>query len=64
MLKYILIVFPQKAAYCSGEAVSGVQSVNFIVDCTDCTTNDATFQFRVYSESFSELILIQGQGTL
>ena len=44
----------QKADYCPGVAVSGVQSVNFSVDCINCEKNEATFQFRVYSESFSK----------
>jgi hypothetical protein len=43
-----------KADYCPGVAVSGVQSVNFSVDCINCEKNEATFQFRVYSESFSK----------
>lgn len=50
--------FLQKAnSYCTGNAVSGVQSVNFSVNCTECAEKDsdqANFLFRVYSESFSE----------
>ena len=48
----------QKADYCPGTAVSGVQSVNFSVDCIECDNGntDAVFQFRVYSEAFSEYI--------
>jgi hypothetical protein len=44
----------QKADYCSGVAVMGVQYVNFSVDCLECSQYEAYFQFRVYSESFSK----------
>ena len=46
----------QKAVYCTGEAVSGVQSINFSIDCTECSTYDASFQFQVYSGAFGESI--------
>ena len=47
-------VYKQKADYCSGVSVSGVQSVKFSLDCVDCENSRAVIQFRVYSESFSE----------
>ena len=44
----------QKAIYCPGVPAIGAESVNFSIECTDCADYDTTFQFRVYSESFSK----------